>query len=75
MNVFDLARSVTCNLILKLIYRSMEPFNAPDALLPSAGLNPTLFRVNLKKGKGGFGFDTFGSQEYGKVWKRIYVFV
>lgn len=53
----------------------MEPFNAPDALLPSAGLNPTLFRVNLKKGKGGFGFDTFGSQEYGKVWKRIYVFV
>ena len=67
---------MTCNLILKLIYRSMAKFNAPDVLLPSAGLNLTDFIVKLKKGEMGFGFDTFGGQEYGtQVWKRKYVFV
>ena len=67
---------MTCNLILKLIYRSMATFNAPDVLLPSAGLNLTNFIVKLKKGEMGFGFDTFGGQEYGtQVWERKYVFV
>ena len=67
---------MTCNLILKLIYRSMATFNAPDVLPPSAGLNLTDFIVKLKKGEIGFGFDTFGGQEYGtQVWKRKYVFV
>lgn len=43
----------------------MATFNAPDVLLPSAGLNLTDFIVKLKKGEMGFGFDTFGGQEYG----------
>lgn len=49
----------------------MATFNALDVLLPSAGLNLTYFTVKLKKGEMGFGFDTFGGQEYGtQVWKR-----
>lgn len=43
----------------------MATFNAPDVLPPSAGLNLTDFIVKLKKGEIGFGFDTFGGQEYG----------
>lgn len=43
----------------------MATFNALDVLLPSAGLNLTYFTVKLKKGEMGFGFDTFGGQEYG----------
>lgn len=53
----------------------METLNVSDALLPSAGPNPALFRVELKKGEVGFGFYISGGQEYGtQVRKRNFSF-
>lgn len=54
----------------------METLNVSDALLPSAGPNPALFRVELKKGEVGFGFNISGGQEYGtQVRKRNFSFL
>lgn len=54
----------------------METCDAPDTLPTSAGPNPTLSTVQLKKGEVGFGFNISGGQEYGtQVRKRKFAFM
>lgn len=62
---YDFGVIVDCKSTYAEHFRSMETLNVSDALLPSAGPNPALFRVELKKGEVGFGFNISGGQEYG----------